>query len=92
VWVPDVGHPAEPEHIGIVISDRVAGPVSKDRDVFAHESLLRWPMEILQISIRRLSVVNATDATDPSGGPSLMLFEDQDRVLPHAMESKCRNE
>ena len=21
-----------------------------------------------------------------------MLFEDQDRVLPHAMESRCRNE
>jgi hypothetical protein len=46
-------------------------------------------MEILQISIRRLSVVNATD---PSGGPAQMLFEDQDRVLPHAMESNCRNE
>jgi hypothetical protein len=49
-------------------------------------------MEILQISIRRLSVVNATDATDSSGGPSHMLFEDQDRVLPHAMESRCRKE
>jgi len=75
-----------------VLSDRVAGPVSKDRDVLAHESLLRWPMEILQISIRRLSVVNATDAADPSAGPLQMLFEDQDRVLPHAKESKCRNE
>jgi len=48
-------------------------------------------MEILQISIRRLSVVNATDATDSSVGSSQMLFEDQDRVLPHAMESRCRN-
>ncbi|KRR25082.1 hypothetical protein CQ14_25765 [Bradyrhizobium lablabi] len=33
-------------------------------------------MEILQISIRGLPVVNATDATDSSAGPSQMLFED----------------
>jgi hypothetical protein len=57
-----------------VLSDRVAGPVSKDRDVFAHGSLLRWPMEILQISIRRHSVA---DATGSSERPSQMLFEDQ---------------
>jgi hypothetical protein len=88
LWIPDVGHPAEPEHIGFVLSDSVAGPVGKDRDAFSHEPLLRWPMETLQISICRLSVAT----TDPSAGPSQMLFEDQDRVLPHAMESKRCNE
>jgi hypothetical protein len=67
VWIPDVRHLAEPEYIGVVLSNRVAGPVSKDRDVFAHESPPRCPMEILQISIRRLSVVNAAGATDSSG-------------------------